>query len=691
MKLTGCFAGVRVGVLRRALVVAVAATALPAMSFADQWAKPTAEELAMTSVPGYPGAPAVILFREQITKDDLHVVQHYDRIKVLTEKGKSYANVELKFLSASGWDSDEFNYDDKEITDISGRTVHPDGTVIPFTGKPYLKTMEKAGNLKYQARVFTLPDVEVGSIIEYRYATRIADNIFEAPSWYIQDDLFIKNAHFIWYPTLKELGSSEGTVSTITWYPILPPNVNLQRRETPAPGSNGSQQIYEVTVHDVPPQPEEEFMPPIKNFTYRVLFAYSSFHTGAEFWKSEGKKWSKREDSFIGPDKTLRAATDTVIAGAQTQEDKLKKIYAAVMALENTSFTRDRGKKEDKAAGLKIDSAGDVYKAGRGSSGQLTAVFVGMARAAGMKAYMMMVPDRSSTLFTPTWMNFYQFDNHVAIVNVDGKERTFDPGQRYCPFGKMAWQNTEATGIRQTDNGTDFAGTPSDNYKENKTARVANLTMAADGSVTGTIDMSYTGASALHWRHKALQGDEESVRHDLETSVQDMLPKSLEVKVKTIGNLTDYEKPLDVKFTATGTVGTPTGKRLVVPVDVFLVDERVSFPGEKRELPVYFHYPEMVLDAMRINLPPTMSVEAVPAASKLSMTGQGAYSMEATQAPNSVTVHRTFAFNPLIVLVKDYPELRTFYSQFQAKDQESIVLKQGTAVATTASSDKPAN
>jgi hypothetical protein len=487
----------------------------------------------------------------------------------------------------------------------------------------------------------------------------------------------------MWYPTQKELSSSEGAVNTITWFPILPDGVTLVRRETPA-GSGGTQHIYEVTVHDIAPQPDEEFMPPIKSFTYRVLFAYSSFRSGAEFWKAEGKKWSKREDSFIGPDKTLRAATDTVTAGAQTQEDKLKKIYAAVMALENTDFTRDHGKKENKAAGLKISTAGDAYKAGRGSGDQLTAVFVGMARAAGMKAYVMIVPDRSKTLFTPGWMSFYQFDNAVAIVNVDGKERTFDPGERYCPFGRMAWQNTMAEGMRQTDNGTDFGGTPGDSYKDNTTARVANLTMAGDGSVTGTIDMSYTGASALRWRHTALRGDEESLRHDLETSVGEMLPKSLEVKVKSIGNLTDYEKPLEVKLSATGTVGTPTGKRLVVPVDLFLVADRVSFPGEKRELPVYFHYPEMVQDALRINLPPTMAVEAVPAASKLGIDGQAIYSMETTSAPANVTIRRRFLFNPLVVPAKDYTTLRNFYSQFQAKDQESIVLKQGTAVAASA-------
>lgn len=43
----------------------------------------------MTSLPGYPGAAAVVLFKSQDTRDNLHVVQFYERLKILTEEGKN--------------------------------------------------------------------------------------------------------------------------------------------------------------------------------------------------------------------------------------------------------------------------------------------------------------------------------------------------------------------------------------------------------------------------------------------------------------------------------------------------------------------------------------------------------------------------------------------------------------------------
>jgi len=59
------------------------------------------------------------------------------------------------------------------------------------------------------------------------------------------------------------------------------------------------------------------------------------------------------------------------------------------------------------------------------------------------------------------------------------------------------------------------------------------------------------------------------------------------------------------------------------------------------------------------------------------------YSMSVVAAPKNFTTRRSYMFGGTLVLPKDYPELRTFYSQFESKDQESVVLKVVPASATT--------
>src|SRR5579863_678712 len=79
-----------------------------------QFQQPTDEELKMTADPKAPGAAAVYLNIKEIANDPIHYQSYYARIKVLTEKGKELATVELPYLKGSS-----------KIDDIKGRTIHP--------------------------------------------------------------------------------------------------------------------------------------------------------------------------------------------------------------------------------------------------------------------------------------------------------------------------------------------------------------------------------------------------------------------------------------------------------------------------------------------------------------------------------------------------------------------------------------
>lgn len=646
---------------------------------ADTFRTPTPEELAMKSLPGYPGVSAVVLNREEITTDDLHAVQHYERIKILTDEGKKYANVELRYVRTSGTDnSGEFAGNEMSEGDIQGRTIHPDGTIIPFTGKPYVKTIEKSKDSKYQAVVFTLPDVEPGSIIEYRYSTRFSDDMVSAPQWYIQGDLYVKEAHYVWYPTSRDLVDEEQRpINAIAWLPILPPGVAVKNSLTPGGGLNASRRTYELTVKDIPPTVEEDYMPPLKSYSYRVLFSFTPFNDMDEYWKAEGKDWSKKQNNFMKSSGDLEAATQAATAGATTDDQKLRKIYAKVMTLENTDYTRERGKREEG----KTSTVSDVLSHQRGSSTELTELFVAMARVAGMKAYLMLVPDRSQELFIKYWRSFQQFDSEIAIVNVDGKEVFFDPGERFCEYGHLAWQHSFVEGLRQVEGGTAFGQTLGDGYAANRTTRVANLTMDEHGQITGKINYGFTGSDALRLRHVALRADTQDLSDRLRELVEAEVPRSLQVKVTEISNVDDYEKPLQVTYEVHGTMGTATGKRLVLPMDLFESGAAATFSQEKRETAVDMRYARSVEDALRINFPKGFEVEALPKNDMYTLEKRALYKMTVESTPTSFTSRRAFVVGDVLFLQKEYPQLRTFYSQLQTKDKESVVLKVMPVVA----------
>src|SRR5580698_2863693 len=193
-------------------VLVFAVATVPARA-ADKWQAPTPEELSMTSQPQVPGAAAVELFREEISDDNLSMHSVYIRIKVLTEAGKSYADVELPFEG------------DFKPSDISGRTIQPDGTIVPYSGEPYTKTILRNKTVKVEAKVFTMPAVEVGSILEYRYTWRYRR--LYAPTWDLQGRLFLRKGHFAWNPyelTVGHwvLGADGKPANNIAWASNLP-------------------------------------------------------------------------------------------------------------------------------------------------------------------------------------------------------------------------------------------------------------------------------------------------------------------------------------------------------------------------------------------------------------------------------------------------------------------------------------
>jgi hypothetical protein len=106
----------------RMILAGLGMAMMPLLAHAGSFTPPTPEELALKAVPGYPGAAAVVLYREQITMDDMHSVQHYDRVKILTEEGKKYANIELKYVSLNDYGDNNYT-DDKALGNIEGRTI----------------------------------------------------------------------------------------------------------------------------------------------------------------------------------------------------------------------------------------------------------------------------------------------------------------------------------------------------------------------------------------------------------------------------------------------------------------------------------------------------------------------------------------------------------------------------------------
>jgi hypothetical protein len=653
------------------LLFAFCLSFLPAAAHAGDFLQPTPQELSMTSEPAAPDAAAVFLYREEIADDHLHMHSVYVRLKILTEEGKKYADVEIPY------ERRRFS-----IAAVEGRTIHSDGTSVPFTGKPYDKMLVKTATLHYQAKVFSMPDVQVGSILEYRYQLRYEDNVLLPPTWFIQGELYLRKAHYKYVPTPRFFNTiittgRNQTASSLIWYPILPKGDVVKHYVPPTTGASGQlSDSYDLDVDNIPPEPREEYIPPLHSLTYRVYFIYSAYDNATEFWNKEGKFWSKQVDKFIGPGPAVSAVVSKVTSPGDSPDLKLQKLYVEVMSYENTDFTRQRSSEEEKAAGLReTKTTDDIVTRKRGSSEELTMVFIAMARAAGMKAYYMQATSREDAIFNQNLLSMNQLDSPIAIVNVAGKDQFFDPGERYCAYNHLRWDHSTVSGLRQTDGGTAIGQTPPENYNDSKTVRIAKLTLADNGDVDGVVQIGYTGDPALQWRQRALKQDQAEVEKEMEDATRRMLPGGLTVKLERVYALADSSKQLVANFRVQGPLGNVTSKRLFVPIEIFEANEKPLFTQPKRETPVYFHFGYQNVDQVSLTYPPSDEIESAPQQDEVKMQTAAILREGSETKGNTVTLTRNFGMASVIFPVADYGELRTFFGKVNHKDQEQLVLK----------------
>ncbi len=245
---------------------------------------------------------------------------------------------------------------------------------------------------------------------------------------------------------------------------------------------------------------------------------------------------------------------------------KATKLYAAVMSLENTDFTRARSEAERKKEKLhKIKSAEDVWKNQRGNSAGIALLYMALARAAGLTVYPMQVVNRDRAIFDPDYHSDEQLDDYIVILAMDGKEIYLDPGEKMCPFGQLHWRHTLATGLREAGSGTKVARTPSGSYKNSAVQRIAEIDVAADGSATGTVRVVMTGPESLHWRQAAIRDGSDAVKKDFNDALKDAVPEGVHAEFDHFINLDDYNSALVATAQISGCIGALTGKRLILP------------------------------------------------------------------------------------------------------------------------------
>jgi hypothetical protein len=618
------------------------------------------EELKMTSEPLAPGASAIILYRE-VDRDDNGRTSHEDnyvRIKILTEEGRKYADVEIPFFKES-----------QEVVNIKARTIRPDGSTVGFDGKVFEKSLVKRRGLRYLAKAFTLPDVQVGGVIEYSYTYDLKEHLIYDSNWILSENLFTKQARF-------SLKPYKGT--------YVPLNLRWSWHDLP-PGAKpeeGPDHVVRMEGNNIPAFQTEDFMPPANELKSRVDFIYSEElpeKDADSFWKKVGKKRNSQMENFVGKHKAIEEAVAQIVSPNDPPEVKLRKIYDRVQAIRNTSYEVRKTEQEEKREKEKpAENVEEVWKRGYGNGIQLTWLYLALVRAAGFEVYGAWVSDRRNYFFTPITMQDARLDANVVLVKLNGRDLYFDPGAEFTPFGLLTWFETGVQGLRLDKDGGTWVKTILPAGSESRMERKARLKLSDTGDLEGKLTVTYTGLEAMYHRLDVRHADEVARKKFLEDRVKTQVPVAAEAELTNQPDWNGSETPLVAEFDLKiPGWASNAGKRVLIPAGVFTAVEKHTFEHADRIHPIYFEYPYEKVDDLTIELPPGWQVASVPPEQNKDVHAV-AYSLKVENGKDTLHLTRTLKVEFMYLDAKYYTALRNFFDVVRTGDEEQIVLQPGS-------------
>jgi hypothetical protein len=618
----------------------------------DDWLPVSQEDLALKDNPKHPGDHAMILYREIQIDEDRYTEEQYVRIKIFDETGKNdYGN----------WETSSYDPARETVKNISARTIHPDGSVVPFEGNIFEKVVMKYRSERLVAKTFSLPAVTPGSIIE------VKSTVAGGPSnhhWFVQHALYQREAHFSLRPTHWGI---------LRWSASRLPEGHVPVNQKDKKGA-----IVKLDIADMPGYEKEPFMLPEDEVVSRVDF----FHEWAavsvdDFWKRVGTATAKSVEDFLNRRAEVQKELARLLSPSDSSEVKLHKIYDRVQSLENLTYAPEKSKKELKREKENLKEpkdAEEVLRRGYGEHDDLNLVFLALAQGAGLDATPVFASRRNRSFFDKNYLYAGQFYWALVLVKDGGKEFYFDPGTRFCPFGVVPWEFTSVMGLRVDRSSGAIVTIPIQDAGKATVLRKAVLNLEADGTIRGNVELTFTGHEAMDPRLEQREADEEARRKYMEDGLRSSLPPNSTVELKKVNSWDSSNDPLmasyEVKIPGYATLA---GHRMILNTAFFAGAWQNPFTASQRTNGVVFAYPYTRTDDVTIKLPPGAQIETLPDPKSLK-NGLGEFSAQCKNEGGGLHATRQLRLDRIYADAKYYSVVRNLFSQAAGTQDEQAVV-----------------
>ncbi|PQJ13742.1 hypothetical protein BST94_15490 [Nonlabens xylanidelens] len=624
----------------------------------------------------------VILKKEHVDFDinkEVGLLQRrtiHERIKINTEAGLEYATRKVLLYMDDGRVSEKI----KSLKAVTYNLI--DGEL----NKKKLKksaVFKEVINDQLRIESFTMPDVKIGSVIEFTYVV--------VSPYVVIDDVILQygvpilniDVKMVWLELYqyKMHFNPRATYVPIFDFEDSEKNFSMISRPNSIYSSNGTyksvdldrykldSKIISLKDSNIPALNIEPMAGNMNNYRSKVIVELTGKKIADYDYKQYSTTWEDvsnnilNNDKFgdqIDPSRFFKKDLESLIKDLKTDKEKIKAILQFVK--EKVKWDGGYGKYADN--GVK-----KAFKVGSGNVADINLLLIAMLREAKLNTFPVLVSTKNNGI--PFYPTIDGFNYVIASVIVGGETYLLDATEKHTglnmlPLRVMNWQGRLIEKEGQSEWIDLF---PSKNSKE---FILIDGEFNKDGEVDISVKKRLTDYRALNIRDKYANSNMSAMQTLLESG-----DSGIDISNIATENMDMEDVPLSIYYD--GIVSNAIeeiGEKLFITPLLHEANRENPFKLKHRKFPLDLGYPLSTKVIVNLKIPEGYVVESIPESVKLSYEdGLGSYTYKVNEINAMISTVVDLKLDTYLIEPEDYETFKSFFEAIVAKDAEKIVLK----------------
>lgn len=590
------------------------------------------------------------------------VTEKKKKIKILKQDGTDKANVVIPYYeenSASrdiiiGLEAISYNLENGNVSKSK-------------LEKKYIFNENISKNFYHQK--FTIPNVKVGSVIEYKYKI-VSDRFFDVPNQYLQEDIPIVTIkyevkvpdYFIY--NIETKGYQEFSVQSTA------DNQNfsiIDRGEISTVSVNTKNAVY--SLQNVPALKDEPYVWDKDDYRSAVNYELSSTNFPGDIFRSYSTTWGTIEN-------TLREKSDFIpnINKSNPFKDEIKSLTANLPSETEKiqavfTFIKNKIKWNDKYAFFDNDPK-EALKKGTGTNAQINALIIKALKDIGFNAFPVLISQRSNGRLPYSYPSIDKLSTYlVGISTQEGQNIYLDGSSKYGGINLLPVELLVDRAYAMND------------YASEKWVNLSSLTrniesvyilakMNSEGKLHAKMNRSLSNIEAYYFKNSYFSAkDSTTFIEQFETKnnikIDSFTITGTDMLSDKVEEIMVFNKDFEI-----------SGDFIYINPMLFAHIAENKFTQSDRKLPIEFPYPQTYSYFVNIEIPNGYTISELPKSSRISLNdNQGKCSYIIGQSGNAIQLSYKFDLSQILFPTTDYNMIKEFWGQTAIKNNEMVVLK----------------